>query len=100
VTTSARATGVTNVEGGWPRTRRSKYQPLVDHLTGRAEREVTLLFAEIETAIGRSLPVSTQVGTSQWRQIVRAWAWQESGWYARLDRCNRCVTFTRDAEEQ
>jgi len=83
------------------RTRRSRYQPLVDHLAALTEREIMLTDAEIEAILGAPLPTSAYVGSVYWTdpRLVHVQQWRTLGWRARRDRRNHCVHFARDAEE-
>ncbi len=79
----------------------TKYQPLVDYLAVQTVRDVTLSFAEIETIIGVPLSISATVMADFWHALAHPYVrqWREMGWHARFDWRNRCVRFTRDAEE-
>ncbi len=79
----------------------SRYRALVDHLAVRPECEITCTFAEIEAILGRSLPVSPYVDARYWHSEMyeHVRRWRALGWRATFDRRNRCVHFTRDAEE-
>ncbi len=87
--------------GEWQQSlRRTKYQPLIEHLAAQTEREVTLSFAEIEAIIGAQLSVSALVRPMIWHSMTEEQVrrWRELGWCARFDGRNQCVHFTRDAE--
>ncbi len=83
------------------RTRRSRYQPLVDHLAALTERETMLTDAEIEAILGAPLPTSAYTGTVYWTdaRFAHVQRWRALGWRARRDRRNRRVHFVRDAEQ-
>ncbi len=80
----------------------TKYQPLVDYIAAQTEDAVTLSFPEIEALVGAPLPETMQVDTWQWtnREVPYVWRLGDLGWRAHLDRRNRRVVFTRDAERQ
>ncbi len=84
------------------RTRRSRYQPLVDYLAALTEREAMLTDAEVEAIIGAPLPTSAYTGSGYWTdaRLSHVQRWHAMGWRARRDRRNTCVYFARDAEEE
>jgi hypothetical protein len=85
-------------KGIWERGRVSRYQPLIDYLAGRAERDVVLSFAAIENLIGASLPTTAQADSSYWSGSRQAHtrALHALGWRARLDYKTECVRFVRE----
>ncbi len=80
----------------------TKYQPLIDHVADQTEEAVTLSFTEIEAIIGNPLPETMQVDASLWKSAKYALVWRLNarGWRAQLDRLDRCVLFTRNADEE
>lgn len=76
-------------------------QPLVDHIAAQHADIVTLSFPEIEALVGAPLPATMCVNAWRWtnRELAHMWRLGNLGWFARLDRRNRCVHFTRAAEE-
>ncbi len=79
----------------------SKYQPLIDLLTGASGDEVTLTYKEVAALIGGPLPETAVLQTTWWRgkRYDHVQAWQALGWRAHASAANRRVRFTRDGEE-
>jgi hypothetical protein len=80
---------------------KTKYQPLIDHVTAQTEGAVTLSFAAIEAIVGGRISETMQVDTALWKsgRYAIVWRLNDLGWRATLDRRNRCVIFTRDVEQ-
>ncbi len=79
----------------------TKYQPLVDYLAAQEGAEVVLTFAAIEAIIGAPLSLSATIMPALWHAMTHPYVrqWREMGWRARFDRRNRCIHFTRAAQE-
>lgn len=81
--------------------RRSRYEPLREHLAVRAEPVVTMTFAEIERILGATLPASARRYRPWWANEeagthVHARAWLEAGRRtANVDLASSTVDFTR-----
>jgi hypothetical protein len=91
---------MTNKHAGQYIKERTRYQPLVDYLAACREREIALTFARIEEILGIPLTDAACVNTYFWvrPQFLYVQRWRALGWRARLDKSNRRVIFTRDAE--
>lgn len=68
--------------GEWPRSRQTKYQPLIGHLALLKERDVTLTFVEIEAIIGVPLSVSAMTISTPWHATTKPQVrqWEKMGW--------------------
>jgi hypothetical protein len=79
---------------------RTRYQPLVDYLAASSETEIVLTFEQIEGIVGIPLTDVARVNTYfwVWPQFLYVQRWRALGWRARLDKANRRVIFSRDAE--
>jgi hypothetical protein len=73
----------------------------VDSLAARSETEIMLTFPEIEAIMGTPLAAHAYVDSDTWNSNRHSYvqAWRALGWSVRLDRRNRRVICTRDAEE-
>jgi len=76
----------------------NRFQPLIDHLAGRAEPEVTLTFQEIAKILGQPLPEAAILRAAWWtnKALIPVRLWQAQGWHAHADRDQLRVRFTRD----
>jgi DNA-binding transcriptional regulator YiaG len=78
----------------------SKYQPLLDYLRQKGDRQVTLTFAEIEAMMGEKLPESAREKRAWWsnrsKGALQARAWMDAGFLvADLDFDASTVTFRK-----
>ena len=80
----------------------SKYQNLAQHLGSIDGREWVATFAEIESALGFSLPRSAYTYQAWWANQeggahTQAAAWRDVGWRTKdLDLVGKRITFFRD----
>jgi hypothetical protein len=80
---------------------RRAYRPLTDYLAAQSTSSVVLTLDEIAALMGpQGLPDVAYTNEDTWRSERRAYVqrWRALGWRARLDKANRRVIFTRDAE--
>jgi len=78
----------------------SKYQPLLEHLCGSNQHEVTLTFAQIETLMNEALPESARSKRAWWsnrtKGALQASAWMEAGYRVEdVDLDRQQVTFRK-----
>ncbi len=78
----------------------SKYQPLLEHLCGSNQHEVTLTFAQIETLMNNPLPDSARSKRAWWsnrsKGALQASAWVEAGYQVEnVDFAEQRVTFRK-----
>ena len=77
----------------------SKYQPLADHLAGLAADEWRASFAEVEAALGFSLPKAALASDSWWSNEddkPHKRSWLDAGWRVTdVDRREGKVVFER-----
>jgi DNA-binding transcriptional regulator YiaG len=78
----------------------SKYQPLLEHLCGSNQPEVTLTFAQIETLMNNPLPDSARSKRAWWsnrsKGALQASAWMEAGYRVEdVDLDGQRVTFRK-----
>ncbi len=79
----------------------SRYEPLLQHLSGQGGREHPMSFAEIERVIGGDLPPSARSHRPWWSNNegshVAVRAWRRAGWKAaRVDMAAERVVFLRE----
>ncbi|MDF5715134.1 MAG: helix-turn-helix transcriptional regulator [Rhizonema sp. NSF051] len=78
----------------------SKYQPLLEHLRGSNQSEITLTFVEIETVMGDTLPNSARTQRQWWgnrsKGALQASAWMNAGYIVgEIDLDAERVTFRK-----
>ena len=78
----------------------SKYQPLLEHLCGSNQHEVTLTFAQIEALMNEALPESARSKRAWWSKrtkgALQASAWMEAGYRVEdVDLDRQQVTFRK-----
>ena len=78
----------------------SKYQPLLEHLCGSNQHEVTLTFAQIEALMNEALPESARSKRAWWsnrtKGALQASAWMEAGYRVEdVDLDRQQVTFRK-----
>jgi predicted DNA-binding protein (UPF0251 family) len=78
----------------------SKYQPLLEHLCGSNQHEVTLTFAQIEALMNEALPESARSKRAWWsnrsKGALQASAWMEAGYRVEdVDLDGQRVTFRK-----
>jgi hypothetical protein len=82
-----------------------KYEPLTDHLQGRAPREWAASFTQIEKILGFKLPPSARRYREWWGNQAgaghsQARGWQDAGWQVwKVDLRGEKVIFQRRAPE-
>lgn len=77
-----------------------QYDPLRDHLAGKAAAEVPMTFAEIEKVIGRPLPASARRHRAWWSNnpsnSVITHAWLDAGYQTeRVDMASHRLVFRK-----
>ncbi len=78
----------------------SKYQPLLEHLCGSNQHEVTLTFTQIEALMNEALPESARSKRAWWsnrtKGALQASAWMEAGYRVEdVDLDRQQVTFRK-----
>jgi len=78
----------------------SKYQPLLEHLCGSNQHEVTLTFAQMEALMNEALPESARSKRAWWsnrsKGALQASAWMEAGYRVEdVDLDRQQVTFRK-----
>lgn len=82
----------------------SKYQPLLEYLRAKEQREVTLSIAHIELIINDTLPESARSSKAWWSNRkkggLQASAWKEAGYeVAKVDFNEESVTFRKSSSK-
>jgi len=78
----------------------SKYRPLLEHLCGSNQHEVTLTFTQIEALMNEALPESARSKRAWWsnrtKGALQASAWMEAGYRVEdVDLDRQQVTFRK-----
>ena len=83
-----------------------KYDPLQDYMIKCGSDEVILSFADIESILGRTRPLSASkydawwanVGDNPFTQHSHAKSWHSAGYKAQVNRSAKTVRFYRESE--